>query len=751
MKLFIFLLCAGASAQAELPVVTLRTDDTEIRQSCRLEIPPGTDLADANGDGVVHVAASDIVIELAPNSVLRGAPADMPPDQYRGYAIRIQGQRNVTVRGGQISGYHGALWATACDGLTLEDIDASDNRRAHLKSDPQLEDSGDWLYPHHNDDNHWLNDYAAALYIEDSRGITVRHCRVHHGQNALCLDRVNEARVYDNDFSFNSGWGIALWRSSRNIISRNACDFCIRGYSHNVYNRGQDSAGFLVFEQCSDNVIAENSATHGGDALFGYAGREGQGEVPPDTQPATTQPAAVPFSRPGIGCDRNLLIRNDFSYAAAHGIEMTFSFGNRYLANRLVGNAICGIWNGYSQDTLIAGNEIAENGEMGYGLERGGINIDSSRRNRIVHNTFRDNRCGVHLWWAPQDKLEGWAARNCPDWNDNLIADNTFTGDVLAFHFRGPGKVTLAANKLTSVRREENIEDTTQVTRDDDTTVPPADLPTYPVLGDTRPVGARPQLRGRAHIIMTEWGPWDHASPLVRRIESPATGHTYALWCLPTEPKVTLRGDGVSGQLAPATGPNPGHTYTVSAAKPGVYAYELAIAAGEFRQTVRGTLVATTWKVTEFPWTTSPQNDVAGWRREAQGPDAQTGELKTLWIFRSPDPLDIAKSSPRAAAASAPAGDRPRRGTRPRTHAGLIARTKLPMPAGTWRFALVGNGGIRLQADGEAIINDWARSWIPRRSVGVLKLSAPREVELVVEQQRDQLYMALALEITPGE
>ena len=56
-----------------------------------------------------------------------------------------------------------------------------------------------------------------------------------------------------------------------NVIARNACDYCIRGYSHGVYNRGQDSAGILMFEQCSRNVIADNSVTHGGDGIFGFA------------------------------------------------------------------------------------------------------------------------------------------------------------------------------------------------------------------------------------------------------------------------------------------------------------------------------------------------------------------------------------------------------------------------------------------------------------------------------------------------
>ena len=156
--------------------------------------------------------------------------------------------------------------------------------------------------------------------------------------------------------------------------------------------------------------MAENSATHGGDGFFGFAGNAALVQ--------SAQPASAPASSPGspatqpavVGCDRNLLINNDFSYAAAHGIELTFSFDNRFVGNRLVGNAICGIWAGYSQRTLIAGNEIAENGGAGYGLERGGINIDSGCQNQIRDNRFRENACGVHLWWISQPpNLVAWA------------------------------------------------------------------------------------------------------------------------------------------------------------------------------------------------------------------------------------------------------------------------------------------------------------------------------------------------------
>ena len=88
----------------------------------------------------------------------------------------------------------------------------------------------------------------------------------------------------------------------------------------------------------------------------------------------------IELERIGRGNNGNLIARNDFSHAVAHGLELTFSFGNHILENRLIGNGICGIWGGYSRDTQIAGNLFSRNGMLNYGLEGGGINIEHGQR-----------------------------------------------------------------------------------------------------------------------------------------------------------------------------------------------------------------------------------------------------------------------------------------------------------------------------------------------------------------------------------
>ena len=362
-----------ASPPTGLPVVEVVADDTVVDRSCRLRIAPGLVIADAAGDGVVKVVAPGVVVEFEQGSVLVGAASDVDPDRLAGVGIAVRDVAGVTLRNAAIRGFKVGILATNADSLAIEGADIADLFRQRLRSTPAAEDASDWLWPHDNDGGEWRSRYGAAVCVERSRTVTIRDTLVRRSQNGIILDRVEESSIHDNDCSFLSGWGLAMWRSSRNTVSRNAFDFCIRGHSEGVYNRGQDSAGILAFEQCRENRFIENSATHGGDGFFGFAGREALGQKPPQGGDADVV---------GRGCDDNLLLGNDFSFASAHGIEMTFSRRNRLVGNRVVGNGICGIWGGYSVDSLIARNHFERNGELAYGLERGAINIEHGARTR---------------------------------------------------------------------------------------------------------------------------------------------------------------------------------------------------------------------------------------------------------------------------------------------------------------------------------------------------------------------------------
>src|ERR1041385_2657740 len=710
----------AANASAGRPTIEVRSSHTVITQTCRVVIPAGTILEDAEGLGAIQIEASDVEIEFVKGSILRGSPPGVAPDQYKGCGIRLNGHTRVTIRGARISGYSCGLWATRADRLTVQGIDASDNRRARLKSTPAAEDSSDWLFGHDNDQHQWLTNYAAAVYVEQSTGVTVRNSRVWHGQNALCLDRVTESKIYDNDFSFNSGWGIALWRSSRNLITRNAADFCVRGYSHGVYNRGQDSAGIFAFEQNNENIIAENSVTHGGDGFFGFAGREALGEV-------GNHPAEWHKRR---GNSDNLLVHNDFSDAAAHGIENTFSFGNKYLENRIVGNAICGIWAGYSRDTLSAGNDFADNGGMGYGLERGGVNIDHGGDNTIVGNRFFNNKCGVHLWGGanPEFEKKNWAKANGYASTGSIVAGNTFRGDSVALHFRGQGEVIIGHNQLTRVAREMIDDPGYKVHRDERLTVSPPAPPKFAVFGRNHPVGARRKLEGRQNIIMTEWGPWDHETPLLRLVKSAGAMAIYEILKVPTASVLVEMLDGdARAQLAPVLGKKDESRLTVSAVEPGVHSYRLRVKSGpKLLGEMRGTLVAAKWQTTFFKWpaTVDPRDQLEAYRKLAAGPTAVScvvDELAFKYGMRGPSELGITDKITAAKLGQ--------------DHFGMVARTRLPLASGTWEIITESDDSVRVTVDGKPVIDNW--TWHgPTRDRGKVTIEAQRTVEIERSEER---------------
>jgi parallel beta-helix repeat protein len=341
----------------------------ELREDAAL-LPVTTVVDHPSDTGAIIIRTDARTLDMFGGRLVSAA-RDATPDQFAGRAIVIRDAKNVTIRGVRIRGFKVAIYAESCPGLTIENCDVSGNYRQRLRSRPEGEHEDDWLWGHENDNDEWLR-YGAGIYLKNCPGATIRNCRARDGQNGICLVNCDDATIAGNDMSFLSGWGLAMWRSNRCRVIGNRFDYCVRGYSHGVYARGQDSTGILVYEQCSDNVFAYNRATHGGDGFFLYAGHE------------TTR-------RTGEGgCNRNLVYHNDFSHAVANGIEATFSDQNVFIGNRLA-HCTHGIWAGYSRRSLIEDNVIEECAN--------GISIEHGRDNRIFWNRFRRCRRGIALWW----------------------------------------------------------------------------------------------------------------------------------------------------------------------------------------------------------------------------------------------------------------------------------------------------------------------------------------------------------------
>lgn len=346
--------------------------------------------------GAITIRGNNLTLDFK-GVTLEGTAQTVDPNRRQGTGIYVEG-KNITIKNLRVRGYKLGLVARNAPGLKILESDFSYNWKQRLLSGLDREDGADWMSYHRNEKDEWLR-YGAGIYLRKCDGFEVRGTTIRGGQCGLMLMECNRGKVWNNDFSFLSAVGLGMYLSSDNRVMHNKIDWCVRGYSHGVYNRGQDSTGILIYEQSNRNVFAYNSATHGGDGFFLWAGQ-------------TTMDTGKG------GCNDNLLYANDLSHSPANAIEATFS-RNQFVHNLLVDNWH-GVWGGYSFDTPIIANVFGFNGES--------IAIEHGQNNRIEGNWFRDDTVGVYLWQNANAPDPNWGYPKFRDTRNRgtVVKDNLF-------------------------------------------------------------------------------------------------------------------------------------------------------------------------------------------------------------------------------------------------------------------------------------------------------------------------------------
>jgi parallel beta-helix repeat protein len=623
------------------------------------------------------VRGSNIVVDFT-GVTLRGAGPEADPDTFAGLAVLVDGGENITIKNLTARGYKIGILARRSAKLHITGADLSYNWKPRLYSLVEHESLLDWMSYHHNEKDEWLES-GAGIYLADSDDAEIDRTTIVQGQNGVMLARSNNARIWNNTFSFLSGLGIALYRASGNTIMHNKVDWCVRGYSHTFYNRGQDSAGILIYEQSNRNIVAFNSVTHGGDGLFLWAGQSTM-----DTGEG--------------GANDNIFYDNDFSFAPTNGMEATFS-RNVFYGNR-VEQCWHGLWGGYSYDSWIVANRFAGNVEA--------IAIEHGQDNRITDNRFAGDETAIHLWKnASQDPAWAYPKRRDTRSRDYVISANTFTGNSTALKIAETQGVRVLTNSFDKVATIATLAgDTRNLGIGDEVTVPIRARPTLDV-ALPKPLAAgldakipEKDRRGREAIIVDEWGPYDWKSPkLWPDGRSDATPLKLKVLGPPGEWKLaSIRGATVhpsEGQVpttitvTPAAGAvidlNVRLTYRgadvigprgemVGAGAPYTFGYE------RFH-------VPIDWQIRYFSFdeASRPDRNAEGFAGVLAGPPVKTDRR---------DKLDYMSGGAIAEGI-------------PRDRVALVAEGQVELPSGEYRIRTISDDGIRVWVDDQRVIDRW--------------------------------------------
>ena len=489
--------------KAPIPSVGMRITKSIIMAPGFYSLPSSDTNTIQKQGGVIVIEGKNIVVDLA-GVVLDGAgnKSSFAPDQFTGIAIEIKpGSSHITIKNASIKGYKIGIKADSVEALTIDNCDLSYNYRDALKSNFEKEDESDWMSFHNNENDEWMR-YGAGLYLKNCKGATITNNTVTNGQCGLMLTSCNNSLITDNNFSFNSGIGIGLYKSSYNNINHNQLDFNVRGFSYKKYRRGQDSAAILVFEQCNHNIFAFNSATHSGDGFFLWAGQ-------------TTMDTGIG------GCNDNFIYGNDFSYAPTNGVEVTFS--SNLIMKNIITNCDHGVWGGYSYETDITDNIFSGN--------RIAIAIEHGQNINIALNIFKGDKTGIKLW-SRETQPPDWkfAQLKNTDSKNYYIATNSFENNNTVYDIMGTDSIYLSGNTKTNTGQRyklgARIHELDSTKENEEVGLDYAiDKRLQKVKATSVPLTHFPA--GLEEIRITNWGPYNFEYPLVwlKRIDSTGLYH----------------------------------------------------------------------------------------------------------------------------------------------------------------------------------------------------------------------------------
>jgi parallel beta-helix repeat protein len=408
----ILALALAGPIERAAPCIRPSRAGTQVQGEVRI-CPGRYRIADPAERGVIVAAASGTRIDLT-GVVLESG--DSVPARLVGVGVTSKDVDGVSILGGTIRGYRIGLRIEGGRGHRIRGADLSGSRSDALRSTQAQPDTADRLDPLR------LAAFTAAgsgLVLVRTIGASVTGVTAASAQNGIGLIDARESYLADNQVTGNSGWGITLWGSSRNILVRNQVHHTSRCAPPAV----DCGAAAILLRQGSDsNTVAENNLTASATGIR-IGGR-------------------APLTRPSIG---NLVYRNDASgcgtaFAASHTWNITYlenrgdssAYGFRLdqvngsvvRANTVIGARIASIMLEHASDNTLEANVLL-GGRIGIRIAAPIRGAPASRGHRIDDNVIGGAEQGVVLQGTVGSRVRG----NIFDGlGDGLVVDNAGYG-----------------------------------------------------------------------------------------------------------------------------------------------------------------------------------------------------------------------------------------------------------------------------------------------------------------------------------
>lgn len=316
-------------------------------------------IADRNEQGVIIAAASGTRIDLT-GVVLESG--DSLPHQFIGVGIASRGVDAVTITGGTVRGYRYGIRLEGGRSHRVSGANLSGSRNQGVRSTPARPDSSDLLNLMEPD---VFERYGGALLLRRTTGATITGVTARGAQNGIALLETRDSYIADNDLATNNGWGLHLWRSSRNVIVRNRVDHTRRCEAQ-VPAADCGAAAILLRNASDSNTIVDNDLTASSLGLLLAGERRG--------------------ARPSVG---NLIYRNDASTALRTAFAAMFGWGNTFLDNRADSSGI-GFHLEHAGGSTLRGNTVI-------GARAAGIVSAHGTDNAILGNVLIGGRVGIRV------------------------------------------------------------------------------------------------------------------------------------------------------------------------------------------------------------------------------------------------------------------------------------------------------------------------------------------------------------------